>query len=321
MKMPAVPQWSDFWRQGFITSFGPSMPDNYKGGIADFWHEQFEGLNAGARILDIATGNGAVAIMAAKVSEQQEKHFEITGCDLATINPQVTGNDEILALRTGVRFHGETACEKLPFKAGSFDFVSSHFGLEYCKIPQSLAEIRRVLIPGGRFVAIAHHRDSPLLEAARSESKAYQALLEELNLFGRLRAFFGAIGNPMNQEELRVAMSKARPLSTSVNEGVANMKRRFPNSDCAKQMLAAIHQLAQGAARVESKQRLRALTMASEDFEMSAQRVKDMANAGLDGDAIDKLQSLATTSAFSNFSCQPFMDDNGNLAGWHMELS
>jgi len=321
MKPRAVPQWSDFWQQGFVTTFGPSLPDNYQGVIAGFWGSQFERLANDARILDIATGNGAVAILAAKTAQKQDKTFDITGCDLAIINPQVTASDEVQTLRAGIHFHSNTACEKLPFEKGAFDFVSSQFGLEYCKIPQALGEIRRVLVAGGKFVAIAHHNDSNLLMAARSEAKVYRAVLTDLNLFGRVRAYFGALGNPLNQEELRVAINKARPLSTSVNEGVASMKKRYPDSDCAGKMLAAINSLAQGAARVQSKQRLRTLAMVSEEFEMAGERLEDMVKAGLDGDAIDRLHALARTSAFSDFSCQPFLNDNGSLAGWHIELS
>ncbi|MCJ7557375.1 MAG: class I SAM-dependent methyltransferase [Gammaproteobacteria bacterium] len=321
MKPRAVPQWSDFWQQGFVTTFGPGMPDNYQGVIADFWGSQFERLADGARLLDIATGNGAVAILAARAAQKQDKTFAITGCDLATISPQVTGSDEIKALRGGIHFRSNTACERLPFEKGAFDFICSQFGLEYCKIPQALGEIRRVLVPGGKFVAIAHHSDSNLLKAARSEAKVYRAVLKDLNLFGRVRAYFGALGNPLNQEELRVAINKAKPLSTSVNEGVASMKKRYPDSECAKQILAAINSLAQGAARVQSKQRLRTLAMVSEEFEMAGERLEDMVKASLDGDAIDRLHALARTSAFSDVSCQPFMDDNRSLAGWHIELS
>jgi ubiquinone/menaquinone biosynthesis C-methylase UbiE len=321
MKTPLVPQWSDFWQQGFVTTFGPVMPNNYQGVLAEFWQAQFASLPSGSRILDIATGNGAVAMLAAQVSAEQDKNFSIAGCDLATIAEQINAGDELKEQRAQVKLHAETPCEKLPFAQGSFDMVSSQFGLEYCRIPQTLAEVRRVLVPGGKFVVMAHHKDSKLLMAARSESEAYRYVLEDLNLLGRVRAFFGAMGNPLNQQELRVAMSKAKPLSTSVNQGVAAMKEKYPNSDCARQILAAINHLAEGAARVESKHRLRTLAMVTEEFQMAARRLQDMVKAGLDGEAIDRLQALARTSAFSQMSCQPFLADDGSLASWHIELS
>lgn len=321
MKARELPQWSDFWQQGFITTFGPSMPDNYQGAVADFWRAQFESLDQGARILDIACGNGAIAMIAAQVSEQSGKDFLITACDLAQVHETVTGSDVIKELRENISFHSKVANEKLPFKPGAFDLVVSHYGVEYGDLPHSMSEIRRVLKPGGTFVALAHHSDSPLLQAARSESKAYKTVLKELNLLGRVRAYFGALGNPTNQQELQNAMIKARPLSTSVNEGVAAIKQRHPNSDCVKQIQAAINHLAQGAARVESRHRLRTLNAVAREFDFASERLTDMVNAGLDAGSVEKLKSLAVTRAFGKVYCQAFNDENGKLLAWHIELS
>ena len=321
MKLRELPQWSDFWQQGFITTFGPGMPDNYQGATAGFWRAQLESLDSGARILDIACGNGAIAIIAAGVSKETGKDFQITACDLAQINETVTGSEELNELRGTIKFHSKVANEKLPFKPGAFDLVVSHYGVEYGDLPHSISEIRRVLAPGGTFVALAHHSDSPLLQAARSESKAYTSVLKDLNLLGRVRAYFGALGNPRNQQELQAAMIKARPLSTSVNEGVAAMKQRHPNSDCAKQIHAAINHLAEGAARVDSRHRLKTLNAVAQEFDFASDRLKDMVKAGLDDASVEKLKSLAVTSAFSGVFCQPFNDENGKLLAWHIELS
>ena len=146
-------------------------------------------------------------------------------------------------------------------------------------------------------------------------------MLKDLNILGRVRAYFGALGNPTNQQELQDAMIKARPLSTSVNEGVATMKKQYPNSDCVKQIQAAINHLAQGAARVDSRHRLRTLNAVAQEFDFASDRLKDMVKAGLDDASIEKLKSLAVTSAFSRVFCQPFNDENGKLLAWHIELS
>ena len=321
MKARELPQWSDFWQQGFLTTFGPSMPDNYQGAVLEFWRAQLATLESGARILDIACGNGAVALIAAETGKTSGKDFQVTACDLAEINESVAGSDAINELRGTIKFHSKVANEKLPFKPGSFDLVVSHYGVEYGDLPHSISEIRRVLAPGGTFVALAQHSDSPLLQAARSESRAYQSVLKDLNILGRVRAYFGALGNPRNQQELQDAMIKARPLSTSVNEGVAAMKKRHPNSDCVKQIQAAINHLAQGAARVESRHRLRTLNAVAREFDFASDRLSDMVRAGLDDASIETLKSIALTSAFGKVFCRPFNDENGKLLAWHIELS
>jgi ubiquinone/menaquinone biosynthesis C-methylase UbiE len=58
------------------------------------------------------------------------------------------------------------AAEQLPFRAGTFDTVVS--GLVLCSVsepPRALAEVRRVLAPGGAFRLLEHVRASSLLHA------------------------------------------------------------------------------------------------------------------------------------------------------------
>ena len=59
------------------------------------------------------------------------------------------------ALTQRVRF-ACAAGESLPFRAGSFDFVVVRVALPYMDIPTALAEIRRVLRPGGRLWLVLH---------------------------------------------------------------------------------------------------------------------------------------------------------------------
>jgi ubiquinone/menaquinone biosynthesis C-methylase UbiE len=49
-----------------------------------------------------------------------------------------------------------SGAERLPFAAAEFDLVYSRVALPYTDIPVALAEIRRVLRPGGRFWASLH---------------------------------------------------------------------------------------------------------------------------------------------------------------------
>jgi len=65
------------------------------------------------------------------------------------------------------------AAEHLPFADGSFDLVVSRVALPYTHIPHSLAEIRRVLRPGGKLWAVLHPLSIPWKEATSGNFNSY----------------------------------------------------------------------------------------------------------------------------------------------------
>ena len=103
-----------------------------------------------ATILDIATGTGDLAIMMAKNTSAQ-----ITGLDLSAGMLEV-GRKKVTAegLENRVTMiQGDS--ENLPFEDNSFDCVTVSFGVRnFENLEKGLAEIRRILKPGGTFVIL-----------------------------------------------------------------------------------------------------------------------------------------------------------------------
>lgn len=108
------------------------------------------GLGAGDRMLDIASGAGTSALLAAR-----ERGCEVVGVDygegaVAGANAEAQGG----GLGDRVSFVRADA-EALPFEDDSFDVVLCECALcTFTDKPTAIAEIRRVLRPGGR-VAIS----------------------------------------------------------------------------------------------------------------------------------------------------------------------
>jgi demethylmenaquinone methyltransferase/2-methoxy-6-polyprenyl-1,4-benzoquinol methylase len=133
-------------------------------------------LRSGERVLDVATGTGALAC---EIVRATSGTVSVTGCDL---------NEPMLSVarRRGSRagFPIEFVCcdaQQLPFGRESFDAVTIAFAIDDMVDRHAcIAEIWRVLRSAGRFA---------LLELSQPDEQpakaAYQAYLKTFRLFGR----------------------------------------------------------------------------------------------------------------------------------------
>ena len=185
------------------------MNDLMSGGVHRLWKDAMvEWLNPrpGQRILDVAGGTGDIAFRIASLARALGGPAEIIACDI---------NAEMLA--EGVRRAGEADeqdvtwalgdAEHLPFAAASMDACTIAFGIRnVTHIEAALAEMRRVLKPGGRFLCLEFSRvDAPGLDAlyerysfsvlprlgewVAKDGEAYRYLAESIRRFPAQGAF------------------------------------------------------------------------------------------------------------------------------------
>jgi ubiquinone/menaquinone biosynthesis C-methylase UbiE len=109
-------------------------------------------LAEGESVLDVGCGTGTLAIAA---KSRVGHRGQVTGIDAS---PEMIGRATKKAGRKGVAVHFQTAAaERLPFRDAAFDVVLSTLMLHH--LPNDaramcIGEIRRVLRPGGRLLAI-----------------------------------------------------------------------------------------------------------------------------------------------------------------------
>jgi SAM-dependent methyltransferase len=185
--------WDRYWHFDRIASCCDGAgATNYDDSVAAGWRDFFAVLPDGARILDLCTGNGAAALIAAEIGRRERKGFEIVAVDQADIDPPayVTRHAEDFAT---IRFLPATAVEALPYPDRSFDAAISQYGIEYSDLSRSLPEAMRVIAPGGRLRFVIHAADGAVAAGARTVIAEADLLLDGIGLTGAAARCFAAL--------------------------------------------------------------------------------------------------------------------------------
>ncbi|HZF98142.1 MAG TPA: class I SAM-dependent methyltransferase [Pseudoxanthomonas sp.] len=196
--------WGAYWATGALHSCVTSYDGNYAGEIAKFWVKEFENLPKHSRVLDLATGNGAIPKLLLDIRGNE---VQIDGVDASQISPRWLE----LEKHGRIRFWPKVWMERLPFPDNTFDCVCSQFGIEYAERPAAWLEALRVLKTGGRLHCVLHHKDSVLTQVATREQAQCAWLLGEEGLLPAamhlapwwMRARNGAAGQQLGDEAER----------------------------------------------------------------------------------------------------------------------
>ena len=131
------------------------MNDLMSAGVHRLWKDAMvEWLNPqpGWRVLDVAGGTGDIAMRIARAVRARGGKAEITVCD---INPDMLGEGMRRAKGEGAISWIAGDAEALPLPDAGFDAYTIAFGIRnVTHIDKALAEAKRVLKPGGRFLCL-----------------------------------------------------------------------------------------------------------------------------------------------------------------------
>ena len=214
-------EWLQFWRHGSVTTFERRGNPNYDGEIREFWERQFATLNRGARIVDLATGNGAVALLAAEYSAAGNMQFAIEALDKAAIEPgrDVGEADAAKQWLDQVRFRGGAPNERTGLDSASVDLLTSQYGFEYGDPAASAREAARILKPGGRIALITHHANSVVVREAREGLEQHRLCLKQERLLEKAGQVVEAMAAASSAYEQRLLHqdSKAEHLRRRLN--------------------------------------------------------------------------------------------------------
>ncbi len=176
------------------------------------------GLQPGQRVLDLCTGPGEPAL---SLAPALQPGGEVVGVDLSPAMVEAARNRARKVKASNVRFEVMNA-EDLSFDDASFDAAVHRFGPQLLGRPaRSLAEVLRVLRPGGRYAAalwaapgdrvpFIHVVMEPLLHHAEPDETGYVPSPYELGAPGELAELLEDVGFT-DVEEHEVTLEMRHP--------------------------------------------------------------------------------------------------------------
>lgn len=183
--------WSEYWRMGMLTSLPADFLENYDGELATYWKGVVDSLDDNSKVIDLCTGNGAIAILIKERSIEKNKSIHMTAVDASSIQPNLIIQkypnkkqliDEIEFIS---ECYVEDVCDVLK---GRYDLIVSQYGIEYCETQSAAESVFQLLNNDGQFVFVAHSPDTAMLEYMKVEEQVFQ-LLEDIKVFESFNDF------------------------------------------------------------------------------------------------------------------------------------
>jgi ubiquinone/menaquinone biosynthesis C-methylase UbiE len=172
--VPSGKAWEEYWQRAHEAAAhrgGGPQEAVLERFWSSFFSEAFSRLR-GARVLDVACGNGALTRLALEAARQSPGTFAFV---VAVDRSPAALHD------LGKRFASVprllSDARRFPFPDGSFDIVASQFGLEYAGV-EAVEEAARVLAPRGALAAVLHLTGGSIYRECAVNLEAMRAVRE-----------------------------------------------------------------------------------------------------------------------------------------------
>jgi len=312
-----IEQWDRYWAYGNLHSFSQVHPGNYRGAIAALWQDVFAHLPDDSRVIDIATGNGAIPLLALDAAERAGRHLRISAFDLATIDPFSQIEDEATRERLrAVDFHPRVPAEQLPLADAVADLACSQFGIEYSDLDRSIAELGRVVRPGGGVALVTHHRGSIFLAHFEEEATQIDFVMNELKLYLKTRNLLRAMADAGGVGARTPKVVKKRKAVDEALKRVQQAAQRTSHPDMLVGPARYVREILEATPRTAPSQLLQWLDEARERVLAQDQRMRDMHAAARTDEDIRHLRGLLETVGFTDVATEPLRQSDGSILGW-----
>lgn len=316
-------EWDQYWQSARLAACDGAGGSTYRESVQSAWRRFLALQGDGKTLVDIATGNGAVPLLARDIASEKGWNWRITGVDSASIDPPSYLGDTGIDT-SGVEFLGNTRAERLPFPDESVDIVTSQYGLEYTDMPRVIKELARVQRSGCVFQFILHAAEGSIVHSADADLTGLDYLLDESRFFAAADAFFRAVG---------AAESGGAPPTRSQHERCMEAKADFEdalkrtagravgmhNPQSFNYVINTIMEMHKHRARYELDSMLGKIGAVRDAVRAHRARLRANVDCALSSEQLKDLASSLETVGMTVEHSEALMDESGeSMIGWVM---
>ena len=312
--------WDEYWQQGHLTSFGASFSGNYSGVLETIWDQDFKCLPDDFKVLDLATGNGALPLLLNQFFADTQKIGEVIGVDLAQINTDLAKIE--LNSNIKVSLVSQVDCASLPYDDNHFDQVISQFGLEYSELKFSIPEALRVLRPGGALSLVTHHSRSMVISRNRRILNVISRE-ETQRVFTTMEALVTQMGTLSDAEDLKKIKQdpECERLRHELNQYISSLVQFDEDALKDSELLAYVATLFQQGLFWSLEQKMTYLKFAKTQIATLKERLSELIGASLDEPVLAGLMTKLNENGAGLCSLNQIVNEEGQILGWKIVIN
>ncbi|MFN4023881.1 MAG: class I SAM-dependent methyltransferase [Hyphomonas sp.] len=306
MSDASVRAWTDYWRTGQGASCFHGQATERA--LNEVWRSFVADLADGARVIDLAAGNGAAARECLAASGALGRQIAIDAVDAAAVQPPGP-------VPAQLRFHSGVRLERLPFDEATFDAAISQFGFEYAEAGPAALEAARVLRPGGQLRLVIHARDGGVFRDISARVERLNQVLAETGAATLVRTLARAAAAGDEAE-----LARAGALLPAAVETLRRIAPGAPQDDAAMFYASAFLQDWAQRSRYRPEDLRRAIDDGWANATGVAQRQADMLRAARSREDIAELGETLRAAGFDYPTVSGISDAaRGDQIAWQLD--